>query len=229
MAVKTRANAVVPKVLAQELGPGPLRWGLRLGWAWPARRDQQALLVQPGSNFVPTPEVCNPPILDNVATCRSLNNMQEQLREAQRDLSSSTSRNLWSHPIGWVMYWLSADTIKPDSPPEQLVTVVIGVFTNYTVPMMFGLLGTLAGVVRTIWAKSGVALLDLRTRDSRWRTCLSDWLRDWQWVSLSREGRVGYFRFNHSLSNRARVSGPVPCRGVLHNDRRIAEARVLVE
>ena len=50
-------------------------------------------------------------------------------------------------------------------PREQFVAVVVGVFTNYVVPMMFGLLGTLAGVVRSTWAK--VRESTLRPLDAR--------------------------------------------------------------
>jgi hypothetical protein len=34
-----------------------------------------------------------------------------------------------------------------------MLGVVISVFTNYIVPMMFGLLGAFAGVISAIWAK----------------------------------------------------------------------------
>jgi len=43
-----------------------------------------------------------------------------------------------------------------------MAAAVVGVFTSYIVPMMFGLLGTLAGLVRTISGKVRESLLSPR-------------------------------------------------------------------
>jgi hypothetical protein len=51
------------------------------------------------------------------------------------------------------------------APREQLAASAISIFTGYIVPIMFGLLGTLASVVRSVWAK--VRDATLRPEDAR--------------------------------------------------------------
>ena len=52
-----------------------------------------------------------------------------------------------------------------DAPREQLAASVLSIFTNYIIPMMSGLLGTLAGLVRSVWQK--VRDSTLRPEDAR--------------------------------------------------------------
>jgi hypothetical protein len=88
-----------------------------------------------------------------------------ELQHACKDLAALTERHLWKHPVGWVMYWLEAKkgmSGSVDKPREQLASSVVDLFTNYIVPMVFGLLGTLAGVVRTIWNKARESILSPR-------------------------------------------------------------------
>jgi hypothetical protein len=148
--------------------------------------EQQAALAQPGHTFVPDTKRCNAltrlatgapaigaPAIgaqadDSIEVCRRFGDLQFHLVAAREDLAAITERHLWRHPVGWVMRSFSGKLNRigsTDHPREQFAAVVVSVFTNYIVPMMFGLLGTLAGVVRSIWGK--VRESTLRPQDRR--------------------------------------------------------------
>jgi hypothetical protein len=85
--------------------------------------------------------------------CWTFRDLEQRLQSARMDLAAFTEKPLWNHVVGWYMYAYTAQTQDVLDPHEQMLGVVISVFTNYIVPMMFGLLGAFAGVIRAIWAK----------------------------------------------------------------------------
>jgi hypothetical protein len=140
--------------------------------------DQEAHLVQPGHTYFPTPADCDTgtgiPInytgddKDAPAVCRHFADLEALLRTARPELAAFTELHLKRHPVGWLIFIFSPEDNAPgstDKPREQLAGSAISIFTGYIVPMMFGMLGTLASVVRSVWAK--VRDATLRPEDAK--------------------------------------------------------------
>ena len=143
--------------------------------------DQETHLVQQGHTFLPTRTDCaltddnkvgtivnptNDP--DAPSVCRRYADLEAKLATARPELSAFTEQGLWHHPVGWLICLFSWQDNAPGSkehPREQLAASALSIFTGYIVPIMFGLLGALASVVRSIWAK--VRDATLRPEDAR--------------------------------------------------------------
>ena len=117
----------------------------------------------------PTPDGTRPADrTDMKRACWSYLDLEQRLDSARVDLAAHTETHLWKNAVGWMMYAYTPHVrLRGDwqHPREQQVAVVLSVFTTYIVPMMFGVLGTLAGVIRSIWGK--VAANVLRPMDRR--------------------------------------------------------------
>jgi hypothetical protein len=145
--------------------------------------NQESHLVQPGQIFFPTRVDCfgvtggldqatikltagDPP--EKAPLCRAFAVLELKLATARPQLAGFTDRHLMKHPVGWIMFMFSPKKNamgQIDAPREQLAASVLSIFTNYIIPMMFGLLGTLAGLVRSVWQK--VRDSTLRPEDAR--------------------------------------------------------------
>jgi hypothetical protein len=148
-----------------------------------ALEDQESHLVQPGQTFFPNSDNCfdvkdgpdrakiklnsTAPSVD-MSVCRTFAVLEIKLATARPELAGFTERHLMKHPVGWIMFMFSPKKAAMgdiNAPREQLAASVLSVFTNYIIPMMFGLLGTLAGLVRSVWQK--VRDSTLRPEDAR--------------------------------------------------------------
>ncbi len=99
---------------------------------------------------------------DMLKACGTFGDLELRLAAARTDLAAVTETRLWKNAVSWFMYLYTAHhRLRGDvsHPREGQLAVVISVFTHYIVPMMFGVLGTIAGVIRTIWNRIGANTL----------------------------------------------------------------------
>jgi hypothetical protein len=142
---------------------------------------QRTSLLQPGAQgssaaVTVTPEICkalkpdgsDPP--DRRGACFKLGHIETDMAGARanlREFHDWLTRGLsWYDIIPYVrpMRWgfLAYHPTLYDDSPEQSITWVLTLFGTYVLPAMFGLLGTMAAVVRAVLAKVRDSLLGPR-------------------------------------------------------------------
>ena len=135
-----------------------------------ADSDYNALFT-PDLAFLPTRSACRAGELKGAQTlsCMRARILEQQRVQSRDDLATLfASRWAYARPIGLAIKVLAPDMKTgedykcdlppeyPDVPPSSLqnfVIAVVGAFTGIFIPALFGFLGTLAGVVRSVAAK----------------------------------------------------------------------------
>jgi hypothetical protein len=123
--------------------------------------DQEACMAKAG------------PPADMVQACGPLVHLVDELADSRQDLynfakaaAGQDDSNLVVHILAWIrpMSWgFALDGQEPPSDrPEASVAWVLSLFSTYVLPAMFGLIGTLAAMMRAIQAKVRDSLLGPR-------------------------------------------------------------------
>ena len=98
--------------------------------------------------------------------CAKMTQLQAQKRSARIDLDhfrrcDNASCNRWLHVMRWG--FVLGGTWDGKDPEEHMVATVLSVYSNYILPMMFGLLGTMIAAIRKIQDQVGRS--ELHPRD----------------------------------------------------------------
>jgi hypothetical protein len=148
---------------------------------------QAAAVFIKTQTFTPIPGNCskeaNKPLAQqiqaNLAACRQIVELGTQRAAERADLLTLAGKRVWYHPVGWFIKLflpkggtsctgpVSCDFNSTDwqvTPQERLAATVTSVFSNYVVPMLFGVLGSLAAMIRCILAKVRESTLSPRDR-----------------------------------------------------------------
>jgi hypothetical protein len=115
----------------------------------------------------------NRPSPDQAQTCDRLSYLADRITDSRRDLSdfavaatSGHGSNWFLRCIAWIRplsYGFMFDGVAPsDERPEATVASVLSLFSTYVLPAMFGLLGTLSAIMRSVQAKVRDSLLGPR-------------------------------------------------------------------
>lgn len=129
----------------------------------------------PGAEVL-TSENCTAPRTDTSGTaerhgaCAKLNSLDKEMRGARANLidfyQAAVGQHNWYNAAAYVrpIRWgLEAYNPQPNNEiPEQSIIWVLTVFGSYVLPAMFGLLGTMAGIVRVVQTKVRDSLLGPR-------------------------------------------------------------------
>ncbi len=109
----------------------------------------------------------------SVQACDSLRSLEAQLAASRKDLHDFALAASAGPDSGWllrILDWFRPihygfvlnGQAPPEDRPEASVTWVLSLFSTYVLPAMFGLLGTLAAIMRAIQAKVRDSLLGPR-------------------------------------------------------------------
>jgi hypothetical protein len=117
------------------------------------------------------------PPKDSVSDCEALRKQDQTTylalpAGAAQFVGDQTS---WWHPVGFIVRKFGPSTAAqqrdktyPEAAAIDFAATVVNVFSNNILPMMFGLLGTLAGVMRSIYAKVRDSTLSPRDHRLSW-------------------------------------------------------------
>jgi hypothetical protein len=115
----------------------------------------------------------NGPTPDQAHTCLRLSYLTHRITDSRKDLlnfavatTAGEQSGVFVRSIAWLRpmsYGFMFDgQAPPDDRPEATVASVLSLFSTYVLPAMFGLLGTVAAIMRSIQAKVRDSLLGPR-------------------------------------------------------------------
>lgn len=151
-------------------------WDVAMGRSTLQRIDQihrdRAALYQASSDFA-LPATCKAPTAQQAVGCQRFSDLSDAETQAMADLSSFRDCNGWLcvralHVTRWgfILCGLDGGTMRT----EASVTSLLSVFSNFVLPMMFGVLGTFVAAIRQV--QLNVRDSTLSPRDF-WSTLLS--------------------------------------------------------
>ena len=129
------------------------------------RQRQELVQASPALAY---PDACNaPPKPELAPACAKLNALGDARTGARVDLRhfrscDDAACNSWLHVMRWGFVLCgSGDGAEPE---EQMIATVLTVYSNYILPMMFGLIGAMIAAIRKIQDQIGKS--ELHPRDS---------------------------------------------------------------
>jgi hypothetical protein len=150
-------------------------WDVALGRSYLLRMDDihkdRETLYQAVPSLVTAD--CAKPTTENAVNCRKVTDLSAAEASAKQDLAAFSAcggagcSSLF-HPLHWNF---AIGSVQHDSPvDEQPVSALLSLFSNYVLPMMFGVLGTFIAAIRAVQTK--VRDSELSPRDL-WSTVLA--------------------------------------------------------
>ncbi len=143
--------------------------------------QSRSVLVRPDSKAAPgtvalDEKSCtgaNRPPPEQAQICDRLSYLADRITDSRRDLSdfavaatAGQQSNWFLRVIAWIRpisYGFMFDGLAPSAErPEATVAAVLSLFSTYVLPAMFGLLGTLSAIMRSVQAKVRDSLLGPR-------------------------------------------------------------------
>jgi len=151
-------------------------WDVAMGRSTLQRIDEihkdRAALYQASTDFA-LDKTCTDPQPQQAVACRRFKDLASSEASAMADLVSFRKcTGLWCNPVVHVLRWgfILCGLDENAMQSEESVSSLLSVFSNFVLPMMFGVLGTFVAAIRLV--QTNVRDSTLSPRDL-WNTVLS--------------------------------------------------------